>query len=610
MNHTKTEATAFSGQAPAGDAMGQQEAATGHIDAVEEKVKTLFFKLMAALTAPVLIAFGCLHFLSADYYLACLLLFTGGCITITFFLIRYPSFQKSLFRLDVFCASILFLQLLAKSGPSGQMALWLFVYPLVAFFLLGRREGLIFSIGFFLLSLLLLTAGDYFHDVTHLETGFKLRFFVSFFLVTMLAYSFEISKYRYQRELTVYQRELTLEKENLSHKNKQLSDTIDTLHLTRATLEESEEKYRDLVERANDGIVVILPDTRVQYANPMIAELTGYSVESLTGSSFVGYVHESDREFIKERFNHRVQHQTIPAKTETRLLRKDGSPIDVELNAGIIAFQGKPAVLVFIRDITERKKAENEIKHAREIAETANRAKSEFLANMSHELRTPLNHIIGFTELLTEKHFGELNTTQAEYLNDILLSGRHLLSLINDILDLSKIEAGKTELALSAVDLANMLHGCVYMIKEKSLKHGISISTDINAIPQTIYADERKLKQILYNLLSNAVKFTPEGGKIILSASSGSLHDGETAQNAGVTICVRDTGIGLKPEDLDRIFSPFEQAENAATRRYQGTGLGLALTKKFVELHGGGIRVESGGEGKGSAFFFTIPFNG
>jgi signal transduction histidine kinase len=237
------------------------------------------------------------------------------------------------------------------------------------------------------------------------------------------------------------------------------------------------------------------------------------------------------------------------------------------------------------------------------VAEQASQAKSGFLANMSHELRTPLNHIIGFTEIVVDKKCGDLNETQTEYLKDVLQSSSHLLSLINDILDLSKVEAGKMELSLGEVHLENLLSSSLLMVKEKAQKHRIQLSRDLNGCPEKIQADERKLKQILYNLLSNAVKFTPEGGSVRV----GVCRVNEISSGKGVEFSVTDTGIGIKPEDQERIFAPFEQVENSSSRRYQGTGLGLSLTKRLVDLHGGQIWVESEGEGKGTKFSFIIP---
>ncbi len=228
--------------------------------------------------------------------------------------------------------------------------------------------------------------------------------------------------------------------------------------------------------------------------------------------------------------------------------------------------------------------------------EAASRHKSEFLANMSHELRTPLNAVIGFSEVLLQRMFGELNAKQDEYLNDIYASGQHLLSLINDILDLSKIEAGRMELAPSPFHLPSALENAVTLVKERAARHGITLQVDLDPRLSEIMGDERKVKQVLLNLLSNAVKFTPEGGRITLKAGQ---------RDGGVEISVTDTGIGIAPEDQAAIFEEFRQV-GSDERRREGTGLGLTLAKKFVELHGGRIWVTSE-PGRGSTFTFTLP---
>jgi len=241
----------------------------------------------------------------------------------------------------------------------------------------------------------------------------------------------------------------------------------------------------------------------------------------------------------------------------------------------------------------------NEIQEKNLQLELANRHKSEFLAGMSHELRTPLNAIIGFSEVLLERMFGEMNEKQEDYLKDIHSSGQHLLSLINDILDLAKVEAGRMELNLATFDLPTAIDNALTLIRERALRHGIALSVAVDSQLGEISADERKLKQILLNLLSNAVKFTPEGGRIMVGARL--LGD-------MVEIAVNDTGIGIAPEDQAAVFEEFRQVGTDYTRKAEGTGLGLALTRKLVELHGGVMRLESE-PGKGSTFAFTLPLN-
>jgi signal transduction histidine kinase len=229
--------------------------------------------------------------------------------------------------------------------------------------------------------------------------------------------------------------------------------------------------------------------------------------------------------------------------------------------------------------------------------EAGSRHKSEFLANMSHELRTPLNAIIGFSEVLLERMFGELNPKQEEYIQDVLTSGRHLLSLINDILDLSKVEAGRMELELSAFDLPAALDGCQTLVRERTTRRGIALTLTVDEPVGEVVADERKVRQVVLNLLSNAVKFTPDGGRVAVHA---------TSVEGGVEIAVGDTGIGIAPEDQAAVFEEFRQVGSDQARKSEGTGLGLALARKFVELHGGRIWLTSE-VGKGSTFTFTIP---
>ena len=264
-------------------------------------------------------------------------------------------------------------------------------------------------------------------------------------------------------------------------------------------------------------------------------------------------------------------------------------------------------------------------------AHESDRMKSEFLANMSHELRTPLNHIIGFTELIVDRKIGDLNEIQQEYLNDVLQSSNHLLSLINDILDLSKVEAGKLNLAFREVNIHGLMENSVNMVREKARKHKIQLSLRMDSVNDKIKADERSLKQVMYNLLSNAVKFTPDGGAVNVSAKlvERNARPNRRREDAGryqiildpvqnngqyssklikcVEIEVSDTGIGISGEDQKRIFNRFEQADGSTRKKYKGTGLGLSLCKNLVDFHGGRIWAVSEGVDKGSTFRFVIP---
>jgi two-component system, NtrC family, sensor kinase len=287
----------------------------------------------------------------------------------------------------------------------------------------------------------------------------------------------------------------------------------------------------------------------------------------------------------------------VPLLREERILgaltvwRKDAGSFSTEIVNLLQTFATQSALAIqnarLFREIDDK---------SRQI-EAANRHKSEFLANMSHELRTPLNAIIGFSEVLGERMFGELNEKQAEYTDDILSSGRHLLLLINEILDLSKVEAGRMELEVATFDLPLAIDNARTFVRERATKHGINLDVTVDERLGDFTGDERKIKQILLNLLSNAVKFTPEGGHIGINARQ---IDGS------VEISVSDTGIGIAPGDQATIFEEFRQVGGDYAHKKEGTGLGLTLAKKFVELHGGKIWVESE-IGKGSTFTFTLP---
>jgi signal transduction histidine kinase len=235
--------------------------------------------------------------------------------------------------------------------------------------------------------------------------------------------------------------------------------------------------------------------------------------------------------------------------------------------------------------------------------EKANRHKSEFLAQMSHELRTPLNAVIGFSDALKAQYFGALNEKQLEYVRDIHASGQHLLSLINDLLDLAKIEAGRMDVAVASVDVKRVVDGALALVRGRAEARGIALAASVDPDVTTWPADERKLKQILLNLLSNAVKFTTDGGAVSIAVAHAPALEG---QGTALRFAISDTGIGIPPDQVSKLFTDFGQIEQGAAGMREGTGLGLALSRRLVELHGGRIWAESE-PGRGSTFYFTLP---
>jgi len=379
-------------------------------------------------------------------------------------------------------------------------------------------------------------------------------------------------------------------------------------------LQRSERQYRLLAENVQDVIWIInLDRSAFAYISPSVTHLTGYGPEEALKLPLDRIITAPSLAYIRDQLQRQggpLSGSETPSawtlNTEIELIRKDGSTVWVENSVGPLKDPGIPytAIMGVTRDITDRRQR-MEMQQAKAAAEKANQAKSDFLANMSHELRTPLNHIIGFTELVVDQLFGPLNDDQIENLNDVLQSSHHLLELINDILDLSKVEAGRMEIEPTTFHLSPLLENSLVMVKEKGLKHGIALDLDVHSTPPTIRADQRKFKQILYNLLSNAVKFTPDGGNVRLSAR---MTNG--SQPPQLEVSVSDTGIGIAAEHLEQIFNTFEQVESSTARHFEGTGLGLALSRRLVELHGGRIWAESPGLNAGSRFVFTLPLTG
>jgi PAS domain S-box-containing protein len=372
-------------------------------------------------------------------------------------------------------------------------------------------------------------------------------------------------------------------------------------------LRASEEKYRSLIDHIPDVVWTADANRDLIYISGNVAKVLGYGFEELLdlGRQFwMDRIHPEDAARVGQAYQ-KLFSDGKKFDVEYRVCRKDGEWIWLHNRAlvtrpsgGIMCADG------IFKDITQRRQAEAAIQQTKDAAEAANLAKSQFLANMSHELRTPLNAIIGFSEILSDRTFGDLNDRQLKYSNNILNSGRHLLQLINDILDLAKVEAGRVELMRNTFSVAKVLPEVQTIVKTLANKKNISLEFELVPDLPALFADEAKFKQVMYNLLSNAIKFTPDGGKVFVTAS---IHNAN-GSGSFLQIAVADTGIGIKKNDQERVFNEFEQVDSSYGRQQQGTGLGLALTKRLIEMHGGRIWVESEGvEGKGSTFTFLIP---
>jgi PAS domain S-box-containing protein len=359
---------------------------------------------------------------------------------------------------------------------------------------------------------------------------------------------------------------------------------------------------RSILDADPNCIFVLDREGRYSMVNRAMANFYGTSVSEMLGKSVASFhpsLQEADRlvqqhrEIIdsgKDLLN--PEELMTGAYGRARWMQTYKTPL-----AG--ASGNRELLLGISTDITERKQFERDLMVAKEAAEGANVAKSQFLANMSHELRTPLNAIIGFSEILADRTVGDLTEKQEKYVNHILTSGRHLLQLINDILDLAKIEAGRLELDREDFEPATAIADLLNIVRPLALKKHITLKMALpNTALASVNADQAKFKQILYNLMSNAIKFTPEGGAVTLEASN---------NEEGLLVSVIDSGIGIGKEDQERVFGEFEQVDSSYGRKQQGTGLGLALTKKLVEMHDGRIWVESEGESQGSVFSVMIP---
>ena len=382
-----------------------------------------------------------------------------------------------------------------------------------------------------------------------------------------------------------------------------------------AEIRRAEARYRTLFDASIDILVLLDADGKIIDVNQQTGTLGGYKKEEIIGknlTALTGKFTAQSLALIEANFAKRKEGKTVAPYEiegigssgqrltfEVEAIDETGQKLYFEVNRIVLdkSRVKEGAELVILHDITQRKKSE-ESNNARVIAEAANRAKSEFLANMSHELRTPLNSINGFSEVLYDETFGPLNEKQKRYIGNVLTSGKHLLLLINQVLDLAKVEAGKMKLELSNLPMKSLLNDMAMLVAEMAGKKKLAMSLEIAEDLPDIEGDELKVREIIYNLLSNAVKFTPEGGEIGLRAKK--------ADN-GIEVVIWDMGLGIAPENMGKIFEGFFRVDTPYSRVTEGTGLGLPLSKKLVELHGGTFSIKSAGLYKGTEVRFILP---
>lgn len=392
------------------------------------------------------------------------------------------------------------------------------------------------------------------------------------------------------------------------------------------TLRRSEKHFRSLIENASDTIAIMDGDGRIRYCSPPVCRMTGHTPESLFGQNWLGFMHPDDAANVRTELPAITAEEGSITKLEYRFRHADGSWKYFEsIQTNLLHDPTVSGIVLNVRDVTDRKLVEQQLEQEHQNLEKtvtarteelsaslerlqdtnlrlleANRHKSRFLSSMSHELRTPLNAILGFADLLRGQFFGALNEKQLQYVNQLDTSGRHLLALINDLLDIAKIDSGAIELVPEKFAPREFVDATVSMMNAQFRRKNLEVEIVHDPRVEVMTGDLRKCKQIMLNLLSNALKYTPEGGRIMIETKSEGRR--------GIRVSVTDNGIGIEPSEQEKIFSEFHQADRVRDEQLGGTGIGLALTKRLVELHGGSIGVKSE-VGKGSTFWFMLPIH-
>jgi signal transduction histidine kinase len=610
------------------------------------KVRMLYLISLIGLLA--MIPLGIIAFLQTHHWLGTADFTAATGVTLNALYLRKTGNYALTSHFGTAFVGLFFLFLFVTGGAFHTGPLWLYTFPLIASFLVGSKHGSQMSIVLLAAALVSQLLKSVWPIFASYPKDFLIRFVPSFLVVLLYAYLYERATERHSKRLASTNAELDKrireQTEELVKANAALQEKIEQSEKAERDLRLAHEQFVTVLDGIDASIYVADMKTfEILFANKYMNDAFGQNAvgaicyrlfrqettpcDPCTNSQLIDdegnptglVVWEGMNPITHEWYinydravrwmDGRVVRLQV-AMNVTRLKETEGAlkKIKAELEERV---EERTANLVNMNreltlEIERHKRTAEALAIAKEAADKANRAKSEFLACMSHELRTPLNHIIGFTELVVGKNLGDLNETQEEYLGDVVESSKHLLSLINDILDLSRVESGKMKLNIGEVRIREVLEGSLVMISEKALKHGIRVERDLDGVPEVIRADEMKLKQIMYNLLSNAVKFTPDGGEVRVSAGVVG-GDQENLGERSMEISVADSGIGIQKGNLERIFEPFEQVDNAMSRKYQGTGLGLSLCRSLVELHGGRIWAESEGEGKGSTFRFILP---